>query len=131
MEATPNEQLDLFEKEYQAKRRELEGQLTPEAVLPSEHETMSRVVEGKIQEQVPDFQAPVHQEVPSEMSDDLTPETRAKIRELVNIAFSAGLYQSIKALKDSDSALVDEYHSALTGELYKVLVEKKKLEEVK
>ncbi|MEK9157952.1 MAG: hypothetical protein AAB638_02085 [Patescibacteria group bacterium] len=131
METTPNEQLEQLEREYKERRQAIESQTAPEAVLPSEHETMSQVVEGKIQEQVPDFKVENHSQEPTGEDNNLDPEARGKIQEWVNIAFTKGPYESIQALRDNDPALIDKFHSALTGELYKMLVQNKKLEEVK
>lgn len=132
---SPAEQLQKVEEEYRAKREAIEQQMeTPgesaeQAPAPTEHETLSQVVEGKIQEHVPAFQASSHTTV---TDDSLPPEVQATVQAWVALAFEKGLAEGIKAAKDSnDPALIDAFHSALTGGLYKMLVEQKKLEVIK
>ena len=134
-ESTPTEQLQQVEREYQQKRAELEqkmkeqGESVEGEPAPTEHETMSQVVEGAIQQHVPAFQASANT---TTTDDTLPPEAREKVQAWVNLAFTKSLSEGIKAAKDSnDIALIDAFHSALTGELYKTLVESKKLEAVK
>ena len=134
MEGTPSEQLQKIEQEYRQKRAELEQQMkesaesAESAPAPSEHETMSQVVEGAIREQLPEFEAthPV-----GHVNEGLSPEARGKIQEWVNVAFTKGPAASIRMAKNSnDPALIDEYHAALTGDLYRMLIEQKKIPEV-
>ena len=135
MEGTPTEQLQRIEQEYQQKRAELEQQMKEQgesvegAPTPTEHETMSEVVEGAIQQHVPTFQASGN----TTTSDDtLPPDAQEKVQAWVNLAFTKSLSDGIKAAKDSnDIALIDAFHNALTGNLYSMLVEGKKLEAVK
>ena len=135
MESTPSEQLQKIEQEYQQKRAEIESQMKGQgesaehAPVPSEHETMSQVVEGAIQQHVPTFQASS-----ATTTDDTTlpPDAQEKVQAWVNLAFTKSLTDGIKAAKDSnDIALIDAFHSALTGHLYQTLVEQKRMEVVK
>ncbi|OGM97480.1 MAG: hypothetical protein A2735_01980 [Candidatus Yanofskybacteria bacterium RIFCSPHIGHO2_01_FULL_41_21] len=135
MEGTSAEQLQQVEQEYQQKRAEIEqqmkerGELGAEAPSPTEHETMSQVIEGAIQQHVPEFKASSHT---TTTDDSLPPDAQEKIQGWVNIAFTKSLAEGIKTAKDSnDIALIDAFHSALTGNLYQMLVEQKRVEVVK
>ncbi len=135
MEGSPAEQLQQIEKEYREKRAAVEqmqhqGELAEQAPPPTEHETLSRVVEGAIQQHVPAFQASSHTAVPTD--DALSVEAQAQVQTWVKLAFEKGLDEGIKAAKNSnDIALIDAFHSALTGDLYRTLIDSKKLEAVK
>lgn len=135
MEGSSAEQLQQVEQEYQQKRAEIEKQMKErgesgeQAPVPSEHETLSQVVEGAIQQHVPTFQASSNT---TTADDSLPPEAQEKVQIWVNLAFSRSLSDGIKAAKESDDiALIDAFHSALTGGLYKMLVEQKRMEVVK
>lgn len=134
MEGTPEEQLKQIEQEYQRKRADIEQQMkmgnesAEQAPAPTEHETLSKVVEGAIQQHIPEFQASSHAPV---SEDSLPPESQEKVQNWVNITFSKSLSDGIRAAKDSnDIALIDAFHGALTGGLYKMLVEQKRMEAV-
>lgn len=135
MEGSSEEQLRQVEQEYQQKRAELEqkmkeqGESGEQVPAPTEHETLSEVVEGVIQEHVPAFQASSHT---TTTDDSLPPDAQTKVQGWVNISFAKSLSDGIKAAKDSnDIALIDAFHSALTGSLYQMLVEQKRMEVVK
>lgn len=135
MEGSSAEQLQQVEQEYQQKRAAIEKQMREQgesaeaAPVPTEHETMSQVVEGAIKQHVPAFQASSHT---TTTDDSLPPDVQEKIQTWVNISFTKGLAEGIKAAKDSnDIALIDAFHSALTGSLYQMLVEQKRMAVVK
>src|SRR5262249_28819484 len=95
--------------------------------LPSEYETMSKVVEGTIQQAVPEFQASSH--APVTISDDvISPQDTEKIQNWINLTFTKGIWQGIQAAKTSgDIALIDAFHSLLSGQLYQNLIDQKKI----
>jgi len=136
MTETPTEQLRQIEEEYERKRAEIErgisgqsGESAEQAPTPSEHETLSEVVEGEIQKHIPEFKASSHQ---SKSSDSLPPEAQEQVQGWVAITFSQGINEGVKAAKVSDDiALVDAFHNALTGNLYQALVEQGKITVVK
>ncbi len=135
MEGTPAEQLQQVEREYQRKRAEIEqqmkgqGETAEQAPAPTEQETLSQVVEGAIQQHVPAFQASSHT---TTTDDSLPPDAQTKVQAWVSLAFAKSLADGIKAARDSnDIALIDAFHSALTGSLYQMLVEQKRMEVVK
>ena len=135
MEGSPAEQLQQVEQEYRQKRAELEqqmkegGEAGEQAPVPTEHETLSQVVEGAIQQHLPAFQASSHT---TTTDDSLPPDAQDKVQAWVNLAFTKSLTDGIKAARDSnDIALIDAFHSALTGHLYQTLVEQKRMEVVK
>src|SRR5437762_2169986 len=104
MEGTPAEQLRQIEKEYQEKRAAVEqmqnqGESAEQAPVPSEHETLSQVVEGAIQQHVPAFQASSH--TPTTSDDTLSPEAQAQVQIWVNLTFTKGLAEGIQAAKNS------------------------------
>ncbi|HVZ11260.1 MAG TPA: hypothetical protein VG941_02510 [Candidatus Paceibacterota bacterium] len=114
---SPQEQIGRIEQEYQR-----------EAAVPG-HEAMSRVVEGHIQEQIPEFKAAAH--APRTMTESLPPEAAETVQGWINTVFSHGLSEAIKAAKQSgDMALIDAFHGALSGQLYNSLVERGKVEPI-
>ncbi len=130
MPESPEQQLQKLEQDYRAKRAELEHQATEHReTLPSEHETMSKVVEEHIQQHVPVFQASTP--APNGSDDSLPPEERAKVQKWIMDVFAKGIDAGIKEARASgDPALLDAFHAALTGQLHDILVQRKKLEEI-
>lgn len=119
---SPEQQLRQVEQDYQKRRQ---AALETE----SEHESMSRVAEEKIQQHEPSFQASSH--LPMTTTDALPADGQAKVQQWVSEAFTKGVWHSIKTAKDSgDMALLDAFHAALTGELYDQLVARKQLKQV-
>lgn len=119
---SPEQQLQQVEQDYQ-KRREAAAE------AESEHESMSRVVEEKIQQHEPTFQASSHQ--PTTMTDALPADGQAKVQQWVSDVFTKGIWRSIKTAKDSgDMALLDAFHAALSGQLYDQLVASKQFKKV-
>ena len=90
---TKEQELQQLKQEYEQRRAALEqgtpdnaGESAAEAApVPSEHETLSQVVEGAIKQHVPAFQAP------SQATHDdavLSPEQQETIQSWVNVAFA-------------------------------------------
>lgn len=64
---------------------------------------------------------------PSYLSDEL----KAKVQDLVNLAFSKGLAEAVKEVsKINNAALLDAFHDVLVDQLYDVLIERGKLEKL-
>ncbi|MEK7645970.1 MAG: hypothetical protein AAB374_02605 [Patescibacteria group bacterium] len=137
MAGTPEQQVQQLKEEYERRLAEIKQQ-APETgesqveseQIPVEHQAISETTEKVIQEQVPEFIASSHE--PGHSVGELTPEAQEKVQAWVNIAFTKSLSDGIKAAKYSnDIALIDAFHSALTGSLYQMLVEQKRMEVVK
>ena len=128
MPESSEQQLRQLQEEYERRRAEINRQAGERhEPMPSERETMSRVVEDTIQEHVPTFQASSHA-APSD-DDALSLEEKETVQGWVTIAFTGSISSAIKAAKASnDPALLDAFHAALTGELHDQLVVQKKLE---
>jgi len=61
-----------------------------------------------------------------------TQDLKDKIQELIDIVFSQSLDAGIKmAAKSNNPALIDAFHDVLVDELYKTLLERQKIKEVK
>jgi len=62
------------------------------------------------------------------ISEELIPE----VQKLINITFTDGVEVALKYLKQTGNlALIDAYHDTLVDEVFKDLIERKKIEEVK
>src|SRR6185369_14650945 len=100
---------EKYDRELQAIQQEAPA--SPEiAPAPDtqEHQAVSRVTEGMIQEQVPGFKASSHAPVSTEISPE--------VQEMVTNSLMKGPYESIQAIqKSNDLALADELHQALTS----------------
>ncbi|MBI2026484.1 MAG: hypothetical protein HYS98_01520, partial [Deltaproteobacteria bacterium] len=97
--------------------------------LPSNKELLHEVVGERIQQQAPSFTPaapkPNSAQTPA-LSNPAVEDLMPKVQELVDTAFQKGLQEAIdEALKTSDFALLDIFHSALVGQLYDDLVERK------
>ncbi|MBX4190341.1 hypothetical protein KW791_03555 [Candidatus Parcubacteria bacterium] len=116
--------LSALEEEYLRRRQEIEQRAEGEA-SQSEHETMSQTLKEKAQEKVPDYNPAV---IPhDEMKEPLPPEAKEKIQSLINTSFQ-DIYKGIEAAQATgDSALIDDFHSLLSGQLRDLLIERKKL----
>ncbi|HWA64265.1 MAG TPA: hypothetical protein VG866_00165 [Candidatus Paceibacterota bacterium] len=113
---SPQEQIQRVEQEYQ------------QDAAPS-HESMSRVIENRIQEQIPEFKAATH--APRTMEESLPPEAAETVQSWINTVFTHGLAEAVKAAKNSgDMALIDAFHGALSGQLYNSLVERGKIDPI-
>ena len=130
MGSSAEQQLQQLEQDYRTKRAELERQAGErKESLPSEHETMSQVVQERIQQHVPSFQPTTS--APRNTDDSLPPEEQTKVQGWVTDVFTKGLDAGLKEARNSgDPALLDAFHAALTGQLHDVLVQRKKLEDV-
>lgn len=95
------------------------------------YESLSRSTEAKINEQIPGgFVASSHK--PNHSNEFLTDNEKAIVQGWVNLYSTHGEASAIKAVKDvNNPALTDQFHSALTGELYQQMVDQGKLEVVK
>ncbi|PIR41688.1 MAG: hypothetical protein COV30_02495 [Candidatus Yanofskybacteria bacterium CG10_big_fil_rev_8_21_14_0_10_37_15] len=105
---------------------------------PGEKETLKQMIGEKIQRHIPAYQPaqPVPAPTTTKKSvDDLSyndPQLADKVQEFVNVAFNKGLDDAIKSVdKSGNPALIDAFHDVLVDRLYDILLERKKLEEVK
>lgn len=141
--ATINQEIAELEEKLRQKRESLTRESSAESLL-SDKEILRDVVKEKIQEHAPAFQPspPVISPAPPAGQGQtgpnvsapsyLAPEMKDRVQELVNMVFSKGLNEAIqKVAKQNDMALLDAFHDVLVDELYKTLVERKKVEEVK
>jgi hypothetical protein len=138
MNSSLEQEITQLEQQLAEKRAALgHGEAGQE--LPPEKETLREIVGEKIQQQVPQYQpAPLIQPPPARPQQDdsalsyVLPELKEKVQELVNLVFNKGLDDGIKeASKSNNPALIDAFHDVLVDELYNMLVERKKLEQVK
>ncbi len=122
---TPEQQIQQIDQQYQEQHA-----AAPET--EPGHETMSRVVEGVIQQQDPSFKAPSHdtQAMPESMPTD----EQSTVQRLVTESFppvGKGVWAAIKEARQSDDpAVLDAFHAALSGELYDQLVASKQIKQV-
>jgi len=66
------------------------------------------------------------------LSEDKKKEVQKKLQHLVELAFSSGLLEAIQAArKENDPYLLDAFHDAVVDTLYKELVKRHKLDELK
>jgi len=144
MNSSLEQEIAQLEQQIAEKRLAL-GAPLPE--LPSvetqepstEKETLHEIIGERIQQQSPQYQpAPPVQPPPTTSQQDdsvlgyVLPELKEKVQELVNLVFNKGLDEGIKeASKSNNAALIDAFHDVLVDELYNVLVERKKLEQIK
>jgi hypothetical protein len=135
---TLEQEIAQIERDLAAKREALEKQKQTGAIpeVPHEKETLREIIGEKITppetsipsqgdsqtSQQPSSLPPV--EPPSYLSEEL----KAKVQELVNIAFSKTIDEAVKqARATNNAALIDAFHDALVDELYNYLVERGKL----
>ena len=134
-EGTPAEQAQKLKEEYEKKLAEINARSleNPEnnsesEPIPSEHEAISRVTEDKIKEEVPNFVASSH--TPHD-SNDIPPESQAKIQDCLNILLvnpSAGIKKA-RGLNDSD---LDNFHKVASSDpFYQEMVKRGKILELK
>ena len=102
-------------------------------VEPSDKEILRSVVGEKIQQQMPQYQpTPAKPKQDDAAQTYILPELKDKVQEFINLVFNKSLDEGIKeASKSNNPALIDAFHDVLVDELYNVLVERKKLEQVK
>ena len=136
-QSTIEQEIAQLEKQIAEKRAALGYEAVPDDTM-SEKETLREIVGEKIQQQVPQYQpAPVQPPSVKPSQDDsalsyVLPELKDKVQELINLVFNKSLDEGIKEVsKTNNPALIDAFHDVLVDELYNVLVERKKLEEVK
>ncbi len=123
---------------------QLEKQLSEKKVSlgeekPSEKEILHDVVGERIQQHLPaQADASQNQPVPAKpQTDDVDQsstqlELVEKVQELINLVFDKSLEDGIKeASKSNNPALIDAFHDTLVDELYNMLLERKKLEQIK
>ena len=142
--ATINQEIAELEEKLRQKKESLTREGSAES-LPSDKEILRDVVKEKIQEHAPAFQPSPPVILPAPPAGQgqtggpnvsapsyLAPEMKDRVQELVNMVFNKGLNEAIqKVAKQNDMALLDAFHDVLVDELYKTLVERKKVEEVK
>jgi len=136
--ATIEQEIAQLEQQIADKRSALGLEQTgPE--LPTEKETLHEIIGEKIQQSAPQHKpvSPVQPLPVKPQQGDSTlsyvlPELKEKVQELITLVFNKGLDDGVKEAARSDNpALIDAFHDVLVDELYNVLVERKKLEEVK
>ena len=96
------------------------------------------IVGERIQQQIPQYQpaSPVQPPSTKSQQDDsalsyVLPELKDKVQELVNLVFNKSLAEGIKeASRSNNPALIDAFHDVLVDELYNMLLERKKLEQI-
>lgn len=105
--------------------------------LPHDKAALHEIVGEQINNAAPQAQPPVSTDnlppkaaplpatnAPSYMSGEL----KAKVQELVNIAFAKSINEAISQAKaTNNAALIDAFHDALVDELFDYLVERGKL----
>ena len=114
----------------------------------SEKEILHEVMSEKAQEVVPNYQpsaAQPAQAAPSQADENttllqppiseppsyLSDELKAKVQDLVNLAFNKGLAEAVKEVsKMNNAALLDAFHDVLVDQLYEALVERGKIEKI-
>ena len=135
MNSSLEQEIAQLEKQIAEKRAVL-GQEQTGPELPPEKEIFHGIVGEKIQQHIPQYQ-PRQGGVKPKQDDGRTPsyadpELKDKIQELVNLVFNKSLEQGIKEVSRSNNpALIDAFHDVLVDELYNVLLERKKLEQIK
>ncbi len=95
----------------------------PKEKIPAKEEIPAPT---SVSEEAPDS-GQSQQQAPASDSDS---QKQAKIKELCQLAFEKGLDTAIEqAKKLNNPYILDEFHDALVGELYKQLIEQGKLEQ--
>lgn len=133
------QEIAQIERDLASKRAVLEEQQKTGALqeMPHEKETLREIVGEKIMPSPapapstpsvkPSVVPPPPVEPPSYMSEEL----KAKVQNLVDIAFNKSLDDAIKeARATNNAALIDAFHDALVDELYNYLVERGKLKKM-
>jgi len=135
---TIEQEITQLEEQIAEKRAALgvEGKNNEE--LPSEKEMLHSAIGERIQEQIPEYSpAPKSFSItPSddddEVSSDVGPDLKDKVQEFVNVVFNKSLEEGIDNVsKSNNPALIDAFHDILADELYNMLVDRKKLEQIK
>jgi len=138
---TLEQEIAQIERDLVSKREALEKQKQAGTVpgVPHEKETLREIVGKKImppEESIP-FQSSSPTPVPTtpfpsvEPPSYLSEELKAKVQELVNIAFSKTIDEAVKqARATNNAALIDAFHDALVDELYNYLIERGKLKKM-
>lgn len=145
MENQPNieQEIAQLEKQLAEKRlrqlADLGSDDTGSGEMPAEKEILREMVGERIQRHASQYQpAPqVSQLTPIKPQQDdaalsyVLPELKDKVQELVNLVFNKGLDDGIKeVVRSNNPALIDAFHDVLVDELYSMLVERKKIEQV-
>ncbi len=127
---TIEQEIAQLEKQLQEKKANLEQQ-SEQKELPPDKEILREVVGEKIQQHVPAY---IPKPAPQAQTDDagtIPAELKDKIQELVNYVFQNSLNQGIKeAVKLKNPALIDAFHDVLVDQLYDVLLERKKIDQI-
>ena len=129
---TIEQEITQLEKQLVEKKAAL-GQVKEKETEQTEKEVLRSVVGEKIQQQVPQYRpAPVKPQDEDEVPSNVKQELKDKVQELVNTVFNKSLEEGIKEVsKSNDPALIDAFHDVLVDQLYTLLLERKKLEQVK
>ncbi|MBI4158259.1 MAG: hypothetical protein HY505_01385 [Candidatus Yanofskybacteria bacterium] len=134
--ATIEQEITQLEKQLAEKKAALGREGGPPAtseVEPTEKEMLHSIVGERFQQQMPQYTpTPAKPQTDDITQSSVLPELKDKIQELINLVFNKSLDEGIKEVSNSNNpALIDAFHDVLVDELYNVLVERKKLEEVK
>ena len=135
---TIEQEITQLEEQIAEKRAALGVEGKNNEKLPSEKEMLHRAIGEKIQQQIPKY-SPAPKPLPALPSDDVdeTPsyseqEFKDKVQEFVNVVFNKSLEEGIDNVsKSNNPALIDAFHDILADELYNMLVDRKKLEQIK
>src|SRR3990167_8643454 len=144
MENQPSieQEIAQLEKQLSEKKASLGRELAPDDST-YEKETLHKIIGKKLKQQVPPAVGEARQErqyqpiSPKPKQDDnalsyVLPELKDRVQELVNLVFNKSLDEGIKEVsRYNNPALIDAFHDVLVDELYNMLLERKKLEEVK
>lgn len=135
---TIEQEITQLEQQIAEKKAALGVERKDGEELPSEKEMLHSVIGEKIQGQIPRY-SPAPKPLSTTPSDDdneassyAEPELKDKVQEFINVVFDKSLEEGIKNVsKSNNPALIDAFHDILTDELYNMLVDRKKLEQIK
>ncbi|MEK7603772.1 MAG: hypothetical protein AAB461_01470 [Patescibacteria group bacterium] len=136
---TIEQEITQLEKQIAEKRAALGAEGKDGKELPSEKEMLYSAVGERIQRQIPQY-TPAPKPLSTQSDDDdenndpsyAEPKLKDKVQEFVNVVFNKSLEEGIKNVsKSNNPALIDAFHDILADELYNMLVDRKKLEQIK
>lgn len=149
---TIEQEITQLEQQIAEKKAALGVERKDNEELPSEKEIIHSVIGERIQEHLPariensqyglapeppsvqpghdENEAPSYAEPP--VVREAEAEFKDKVQEFVNVVFNKSLEEGIKDIsKTNNPALIDAFHDILADELYNMLVDRKKLEQIK
>lgn len=133
MENQPSIEQEIAQLEQQLSEKKAalsQGAETKES--EPDKEILHKVIGEKIQQQMPQYApSPIKPKQDDTAQSYILPELKDKVQELINLVFNKSLDDGIKeASKSNNPALIDAFHDILVDELYTMLLERKKLEQV-